>query len=106
MIKISVMRQDDEKIIGLSVEGHAGAGVYGQDIVCAAVSALAQSVILGLAKHLHREINYDVKPGYLSVALKDKADDLTEAVFAVAVLGFAEIEKSNPKNVSVLNIRR
>ena len=42
----------------------------------------------------------------LSVALKDKADDLTEAVFAVAVLGFAEIEKSNPKNVSVLNIRR
>ena len=58
---------------------------------------MAQSVILGLAKHLHREINYDVKPGYLSVALKDKADDLTEAVFAVAVLGFAEIEKSNPK---------
>ena len=57
-------------------------------------------------KTLHREINYDVKPGYLSVALKDKADDLTEAVFAVAVLGFAEIEKSNPKNVSVLNIRR
>ena len=46
MIKISVMRQDDEKIIGLSVEGHAGAGAYGQDIVCAAVSALAQSVIL------------------------------------------------------------
>ena len=79
MIKISVMRQDDDKVIGLLVEGHAGAGAYGQDIVCAGISALA---------------------------LKDKADDLTEAVFAVAVLGFAEIEKSNPKNVSVLNIRR
>lgn len=106
MIKISVMRQNDGKIIGLSIEGHAGAGAYGQDIVCAGISALAQSVILGLAKHLHRDINYDVKPGYLSVALKEKADDLTEAVFAVAVLGFTEIEKSNPKNVSLLNIRR
>ena len=56
MIKISVMRQDDDKVIGLLVEGHAGAGAYGQDIVCAGISALAQSVILGLAKHLHREI--------------------------------------------------
>ena len=72
MIKISVMRQDDDKVIGLLVEGHAGAGAYGQDIVCAGISALAQSVILGLAKHLHREINYDVKPGYLSVALIQK----------------------------------
>ncbi len=106
MIKISVMRQNDEKIIGLSVEGHAGAGAYGQDVVCAGISALAQSVILGLAKHLHRDIDYDVKPGYLSVALKDNADDLTEAVFSVAVLGFLEIEKSNPKNVSLSNIRR
>lgn len=106
MIKISVMRQDDDKIVGLSVEGHAGAGAYGQDIVCAGISALAQSVILGLAEHLHREITYDVKPGYLSVALKSEADDLTEATFSVAVLGFREIEKSNPKNVSLINIRR
>lgn len=106
MIKISVMRQDDEKVIGLSVKGHAEAGAYGQDIVCAAVSALAQSVILGLARHLHRDIDYDVKPGYLSVALKAAPDELTEAVFAVAILGFTEIEKSNPKNVRLLNIRR
>lgn len=106
MIKISVMRQDDDKIIGLSVEGHAGAGAYGQDIVCAGVSALAQSVILGLAKHLHRDIDYDVKPGYLSVVLKGEADDLTEAIFSVAVLGFSEIVKYNPKNVSLSNIRR
>ncbi len=106
MIKISVKRQNDEKIIGLSVEGHAGAGAYGQDIVCAGISALAQSVILGLAKHLHRDIAYDVKPGYLSVALKEAPDELTEAVFAVAILGFAEIEKSNPQNVVISNIRR
>lgn len=106
MVKISVMRQDDNKIIGLSVEGHAGAGVYGEDIVCAGISALAQSVILGLAKHLQRDIDYAVKPGYLSVELKDKPDELSEAVFAVAILGFTEIEKSNPKNVSLSDIRR
>ena len=106
MIKISVMRQDDGKVIGLFIKGHAQAGAYGEDIVCAGVSALAQSVILGLAKHLHREITYDVQPGNLSVELKAKADDLTEAVFCVAILGFAEIEKSNPKNVSLSDIRR
>lgn len=106
MIKISVMRQDDDKIISLSIEGHAGLGAYGHDIVCAAVSALAQSVILGLAEHLHRDIGYDVKPGYLSVELKTAPDELTEAVFAVAILGFTEIEKSYPKNIRLLNIRR
>ena len=75
MIKISVMRQDDDKIIGLSVEGHAGAGAYGQDIVCAAVSALAQSVILGLAQHLHRDVDYDVKPG-ITCSIKGGPDEL------------------------------
>ena len=40
MIKISVMRQDDDKVIGLLVEGHAGAGAYGQDIVCAGISCI------------------------------------------------------------------
>ncbi len=106
MIKISVVRQDDDKVIGLSIEGHAGADVYGKDIVCAGISALAQSVILGLAKHLHRDITYDVKPGYLSVALKDIPDELSEAVFAVAILGFEEIEKSNSQNVVISDIRR
>lgn len=103
MIKIVIMHQNDNKIEGFSIKGHAGAGAYGEDIVCSAVSALAQSVILSLVQHLHSNVDYDVKSGCLKLQLKDSPSDLTEAVFSVAVLGFAEIEKKYSKFVTILN---
>lgn len=108
MIEISVVRQDDGKVIGLSIEGHSGTAERGHDIVCAGVSALAQSVILSLANHLHRKITYDVnsKSGSLNVALTELPDELTEAVFSVALAGFAEIAKNYPRNVALEDIRR
>ena len=105
MIKITIVRRLDNKVTGLQVKGHAGAGAYGTDIVCAAVSALAQSVILSFAKHLHSNIDYDIKEGYLRFTLQDPPTDFTEAVFSVAVLGFTEIEKNNPENVTISTIR-
>lgn len=106
MIKITVARGKNKLVKSLSVDGHAEVAEYGQDIVCAAVSALAQSVLLGLAKHLHCNVDYSVEPGYLSVALKDEANELTEAMFQVAILGFEEIIKQYPQNVNLSNIRR
>ena len=108
MIEISVIRRDDGKVIGLSVEGHSGYAERGSDIVCAAVSALAQSVLLSLANHLHRELTYDVdsESGSLHVVLKDEPDELTEAVFSVALAGFAEVVKSCPQYVAIEDIRR
>ncbi|OYD08246.1 ribosomal-processing cysteine protease Prp [Paludifilum halophilum] len=40
MIRITVNRDEEGRIAGIRVRGHADYGEYGQDIVCAAVSGI------------------------------------------------------------------
>lgn len=106
MIKIKIFRQLDGKISGFSVTGHAGTAEYGQDIVCAAVSTLAQTALLGIGRQLQRELDYKVASGDLYMNLKDEPDDLTEAVLGTMILGFLEIENINPQSVRISEHRR
>ncbi len=45
MIRITVYQNDSEKCCGFRMEGHAGYAAYGNDIVCAAVSALVINTV-------------------------------------------------------------
>lgn len=40
MVQVTILTDSDKAIRGIRMEGHAGYGEEGQDIVCAAVSAL------------------------------------------------------------------
>lgn len=48
MIRATVKRDEAGRIVSYECSGHAGAGVAGEDIVCAAVSVLAISTLNGL----------------------------------------------------------
>ena len=48
MIKGTFKRNQANDIISFEVSGHANAGPYGSDIVCAAVTALAFSTVNGI----------------------------------------------------------
>jgi len=63
------------EIQGFSVEGHAGFAPEGEDIYCAGVSAIAQTTLLGLIKHLSREPVYEIKKGWLSCQLPSELDE-------------------------------
>lgn len=41
MIQVTIQRDRDKTIKGIEIKGHAGYAEYGQDVICAAVSALA-----------------------------------------------------------------
>ena len=105
MIKVEIFKNGEGKISGYEVTGHSGTAARGEDIVCAGVSALAQTALLGIGKHLHRETDYEVASGKLSMKLKGAPDDLTEAVLQSMLLGLREIEKLAPKAVRI-NERR
>jgi uncharacterized protein len=106
MIKIKIFRQNDGKVSGFSVNGHSGTAEHGEDIVCAAVSSLAQTALLGVGKHLHRQLDYKVASGDLYMKLKDEPDDLTEAILETMILGLLEIENINPQGVRITEHRR
>ena len=101
MIKVEVFKQAEGKISGFSVSGHSGTAARGQDIVCAGVSSLAQTALLGIGKYLHREVDYKVASGKLSMRLKGAPDDLTEAVLQTMLLGLHEIAKISPEAVRI-----
>lgn len=100
MIEI-VLKQKSNRISGFSVKGHSGLAKKGKDIVCAAVSSLTQTAILGLGNHLKRDVLYKVNSGDLFVNLVDEPDELTDAVLQTMVLGLREIEKLYPKILKI-----
>ncbi|MCR4420822.1 MAG: ribosomal-processing cysteine protease Prp [Clostridia bacterium] len=86
--------------VGLVVRGHAGYGPHGRDIVCAAVSALAQTAVLALERLLGLKPRVRVEDGYLECFLAGggEGDPPPEAglIFEVAALGLAEIRRVHP----------
>lgn len=59
---------------GLTVEGHAGYAETGKDIVCAAVSALTQTLIAGIESLTDDRISYEIKPGKVHINYKDLSE--------------------------------
>ncbi len=102
MIKVKIFKESTGRIVGFEVAGHSGTAEHGQDIVCAGVSSLAQTALLGLGKHLHRELDYSVASGKLKMRLKGAPDELTEAILQTMLLGLMEIEKLSPEAVRIL----
>ena len=50
MVSIGIQRNSDGQVIGCHMSGHAGYDEHGFDIVCAAVSALSATAMLGLTQ--------------------------------------------------------
>lgn len=106
MIKINIVRNKLGYIEGFCVLGHANTAPHGHDIVCAGVSALTQTAVIGLERYLGHQVSLDIADGKLIVTLKDNPDDLTGAILETMVLGLREIAKLNPANVQIVERRR
>ena len=102
MIEVEIKEERDGRISAFSVHGHSGTAPKGRDIVCAGVSALAQTALLGLGRHLHRDVDYHIEPsGDLRMKLREAPDDLSEAILRTMRLGLAEIARVYPDAVRV-----
>ncbi|HEY8418256.1 MAG TPA: ribosomal-processing cysteine protease Prp [Limnochordales bacterium] len=104
MITVEVFRGTDGHICGFRARGHAGYGEYGEDIVCAAVSAITQTAVLGLLQHLQLPVRLKQAQGYLECLLGD--DDrgrspAAQSVLETMVLGLNEIQRQYPDRVRV-----
>lgn len=66
-----VISKNNNNIIKVVCSGHSGYAQNGKDIVCAAISSIVQTAILGLAKvvKIKIEFNRDDNAGYLKFEL-------------------------------------
>ena len=93
---IEIVRTADS----LSVKGHANYAEPGKDIVCAAVSALTQTLIQSIEELTDDTIQYDIQPGTVNIkfwCLSDLARGLVDAFF----VGIRMIADEYPDNVKL-----
>jgi uncharacterized protein YsxB (DUF464 family) len=86
---------------GLTITGHAGFAPHGEDIVCSAVSALAQVFFASVDELTADEIKADLSPGKAVIQygnLSDSAKLLEDSFF----LGLKMISDNYPDHVRVL----
>ena len=77
MTTVTVFRRPDGTLSGFDCRGHSGYADAGEDIVCAAVSALTQGTLNGLLNVLKAPVDYriDEKDGILTASLGDVPED-------------------------------
>lgn len=106
MIKIQIFRNAAREISGFTVNGHANAAPHGQDIVCAAVATLTQTAVLGLERHLGREVSLEIGAGNLVLELNGAPDALTGAILETMLIGLREVAQISPNSVRIAEHRR
>lgn len=83
----------------LAVRGHADFAPEGRDIVCAAVSALVETLALGLERITPGNGGARITPGEADFWLEEAADPAADAVFRTIVAGLADLAASYPEFV-------
>lgn len=93
--------------MGYRAQGHTGYAEAGQDIVCAAVSALTQTTLNGLTNVLKAPVMFDIddEAATLEARLTPEATEAqvreAQLLFQTLLQGLQAIERSYPRNVRI-----
>ena len=102
MIKISLSSAFP---YSFEIKGHSGYAEEGKDVVCAAVSAIGQTALLGLLKFCPEGVSYERDDGYLKVVVSDvKSEEIrlrAETVLLTMREGLKDIADGYPRFVKL-----
>ncbi|MBS3977090.1 MAG: ribosomal-processing cysteine protease Prp [Syntrophomonadaceae bacterium] len=104
MVTVSFYQTPEGRRSGFKAHGHSGFAPAGKDIVCAAVSVLAQTAVLGLCHYLGSKVDVEVKDGFLNCRARPdtgKEIEQAEIIFQTMFLGVAAIKESYSKYVEI-----
>lgn len=85
----------------ITVKGHANYAVSGSDIVCAGITALAQTLIKSIKDLTDDKIEYEISPGRVDIKygnLSEKSKTLVDSFF----IGICMIAEEFPEYVRIM----
>lgn len=107
MTKINIYRNGKD-IVKYTVSGHTGYKDQGEDIVCAAISALSMNALNGLTDVAKIQVGYEVRDGYLECILPAElsAEERKSAnvLLDSLVLSFENLEKQYGKYITIIEL--
>ncbi len=91
-------------IVGFSAQGHTGFAEEGEDIVCAAVSAITQTAMLGVAHYAPdaEQVRREGDAPLLRVRIKSPTPQ-TQAILTAMLLGLSDLSAGMPEFVRVIH---
>lgn len=93
---IEIKKTDGE----IAIKGHAGYAPHGQDIVCAAISALTQVFIASVDKLTDDKIKCVITAGNCLIRYKNLSAD-AQLLMDSFFIGLTMIAEEYPKNVQI-----
>ena len=107
MVEVHVRKDSRDRLSSFFATGHAGWAESGEDVVCAAVSAILQAAWLGLSEIAHIDVTAARENGRLELAWPDavRADPAVAAIVETAALSVERIAAQYPEHVRVIHER-
>lgn len=96
MIQVRLRRDTHGAVTGFRVEGHAGFDDPGRDIVCAGVTAVAETAVLGVQQVAQHPCRIRRRSGYLECMLEGGTEvsrERARTILETMVIGLKDIEK-------------
>lgn len=96
MTKITIKKRGDF-IYYMELDGHTNYGVDGEDILCAGVSCIAQTAVLGVfsVAKVNAVLERDEERGFLKLAIpfdiSETQKERVNVILQTAILGFADL---------------
>ena len=102
MVRVTVFEERGTPV-GFELTGHADAGAYGEDIVCAGISAITETALLGITDVLKLDAAWTRQEGHLRCELSRETapEDLDKAavVFNTMIAGLTSLRQAYPKSL-------
>jgi hypothetical protein len=97
--------RSNREVIGYEIKGHTGFAEAGQDIVCAAVSVLAQTGANALEKLAGLKPRIQMEDGYLQVMLpknlQESEREQAKTILDTILVGLEEVVEAYPRYVKL-----
>jgi len=107
MIKVELVINSSNAVSSFTMTGHAGAAPYGEDIVCAAVSAIVYTA-LGSLEELCGIKNYTMEEGFVKWQMPDDVSEekrkTADIILKSMIIGLKQIRytPSYKKYISIV----
>ena len=108
MVSIHIKQDSFHNILGFSCKGHADYSEKGTDVICAGISALTMTSILGLQEltQLSLRIKQNPEKGWLECDWDNVPAEMDHAnlIVQVMIIGLKDIAAQYPKYLKVSEV--
>ena len=105
MVRIELVKADG-LFCGFSAKGHAGCGDPGEDIVCAAISAIMQTAVGGITETANIPAGVSLREGDLLCTVDRDADrrqsEDADLLIRTMQQGLSAIQQQYPKALKIM----